>query len=339
MLTLADINAAQQRVAPYVHKTPVLTSHLLNQWLGHNVYFKVESLQKVGAFKARGACNALAWLKEQEQLPKHIVANSSGNHAQAVAWAAAQFQIPATIFMPTNVSKIKAQATKSYGANVVLCNTRQEADERVADAAEQTGFYWLPPYNHEQIICGQGTCALEALQQQPDIDAVFAPCGGGGLLSGTYIATNGIAEQQHKQIKVIGVEPLIANDAACSLRENKIMTLSDTPSTLADGAKTLSVGSLTFEYLKKLDGFYEVEERAIAYWTQWLNHLLKVRIEPTSAMSMAAAVRWLKTHDAAQASSKPLNLLIIISGGNIDQKTMQTIWQTDYLTTLPQEFS
>ncbi|MEM9363969.1 MAG: serine/threonine dehydratase [Bacteroidota bacterium] len=324
-LVLKDIGRAKERIAPYTTNTPILTSSLLNDWLGHEVFFKCENFQKIGAFKARGGVNAVSWLLETGQKPKKLVANSSGNHAQAMAFAGKQFNIPTTIFMPEYSSQVKIQATRSYGAEVVLSKDRNITDKLVQEAAKEDGAYWIPPFNHEQVICGQGTSALEALSELDAIDAVFAPCGGGGLVSGTYVATKGLVPKA----EVIGVEPLNANDAAESLRKGSIQKLSAIPDTLADGAMTMAVGEITFEYLKQLDGFYEIEEEYIIYWTQWLTHLLKCRLEPTCAMPMEAVRRWLKGKKSKQ------RVLMIVSGGNVDQPTTQKIWQKDYLSNIP----
>ncbi|MEP4946983.1 MAG: serine/threonine dehydratase [Flavobacteriaceae bacterium] len=326
--SLKDIENAKKRITPYINETPILTSSLLNTWLGHEIFFKAECFQKIGAFKARGACNTLAWLLERGERPDHIVANSSGNHSQAVAYAARHFKIPATIFMPNYSSQVKISATQSYGAKVVLCESRDIADEKVREAAEQDGAYWIPPYNHEQVVCGQGTAVYEALTDLQDIDAVFAPCGGGGLLSGSLIASRGLSPST----KVIGVEPLNANDAAESLRSGTIQHLNEVPDTLADGAMTMAVGNVTFEYLKQLDEFYEIEEDYLIYWTQWLTHLLKCRIEPTCAMPMEAIRRWLRTQKTKQ------RVLMVISGGNIDQQTTNKIWERNCLETTPSLF-
>ncbi|MAU26877.1 MAG: serine/threonine dehydratase [Muricauda sp.] len=324
-LNLEDIQAAKRRIDPYIKQTPILYSSLLNKWLGHDIYFKCENFQKIGAFKVRGGVNTVSWLIENNNRPKHIVANSSGNHAQAVAYAAKQFNIPATIYMPNYSSKVKVQATKGYGAEVLLSETRDITDVKVQEAATKEGTYWIPPYNHEQVICGQGTAVYEALTELGEVNAVFAPCGGGGLLSGSLIASRGLSPKT----RVIGVEPLNANDAAESLRKGSIQRLSSVPDTLADGAMTMAVGDITFEYLKKLDGFYEIEEMFLAYWTQWLTHLLKCRIEPTCAMTMEAVRRWLKTRQSKQ------KVLVVISGGNVDQATTQRIWAEDFLQLLP----
>lgn len=325
MLNIEDIKRAKKRIDNHINETPVLSSSLLNNWLGHEIFFKAECLQKVGAFKARGACNTISWLIENNLRPERIISNSSGNHAQAVAWAARQFNIPATIFMPAYSSKVKIQATESYGAQVELCENRNIADERVKQASTDKGTYWIPPFNHNQVISGQGTAAYEALKQTDNIDAVFASCGGGGLLSGTIIATRFISPKT----KIIGVEPLNANDAAQSLRMNSIQKLPSVPETIADGAMTMAIGDITFEYLKLLDEMYEIEESKILYWTQWLTHLLKLHVEPTSAMTMEGVYQWLKV----QKTKK--RVMVILSGGNIDYETQLTIWKENYLDIRP----
>ncbi|MFQ3251084.1 serine/threonine dehydratase [Glaciecola sp.] len=329
MVSIADIEAAQARISSIVKQTPIYESRLLNHWLGHQVFFKAECLQRTGAFKLRGATNVLAKLHETNELPSRVVANSSGNHAQAVAFACGQFGIPVDIYCADTISPIKAAATEFYGAKIHKFASRDEADLAVAEAGKQEGTLWIPPFNHPDIIAGQGTATLEALQQleASDVapDAVFAPCGGGGLLSGAIIAT----KAKLPNAEVVGAEPLNANDAARSLQSGKIERLEGTPNTLADGAATPSIGELTFEVLQQIDDFYEVEEEQIAYWTQWLHHLLKLHIEPTCAMTMAAVAAWL--------SDKPANqkVLVILSGGNISQASMQKIWQQDYLTQPP----
>jgi threonine dehydratase len=324
-LTISDLQSAAERIQPYINTTPILSSQLLDTWLGHKILFKAECFQKTGAFKLRGALNTLLKAKENGQLGNQVVASSSGNHAQAVAYAARILGVKATIYSAQNISAVKAAATQFYGATLDLSPTRKEADEKVALAAKQPGVMWIPPFNHEDIIAGQGTAMLEALQQTGQVDAVFAPVGGGGLVSGCLIGSKAL----YPQTQVIGVEPLEANDAAESLRSGKIVSLTTQPNTLADGAATLSVGEKTFPQLKKLDGFYEVDERHIAYWTQWLQHLLKIHVEPTCAMSMSAVTQWLQT----QSSQK--TVLVMLSGGNIDQQKMLKIWQDNHLQQVP----
>ncbi len=320
-----DIAKASERISPYINNTPILKSSLLNEWLGHDIYFKHEGTQKIGAFKARGALNTLLSLKEKGELPDRVVAYSSGNHAQAVAWASGIVGIKATIYIPSFASEIKKQATRSYGAEIVETDTRQEA-ERLGAEEMDNGAFLLPPYDHDDVICGQGTACFEALNEMTDKpQAVFAPCGGGGLISGTLLATKLLSPES----EIYAGEPEIANDAHISYKTGRIVRLNDTPPTIADGVRTLSISERTLKYIKQLDGFYEVSEDEIIYWTQWLTHLLKVTIEPTSAISMASAAKWLRTQNSQQ------KILLILSGGNISADTYRQIWAKDYINNQP----
>lgn len=317
------VKEAYDRIASHIKKTPNLHSTLLNQFLKHEIRFKFEGFQTTGAFKARGALNTLLALKEQGCLPKEVVAFSSGNHAQAVAWAGRKLRVNTTIFLPSFTSKIKQQATESYGAKVINTENRIEAEERCAEMASK-GAYFIHPYDNDMVIAGQGTACLEALEDfKPK--AIFAPCGGGGLLSGTYLA----AQLLSLKSLVYAGEPAQANDAALSYREGKIVRFQDSPTTLADGARTLAISERTFHYLKKLKGFYEVTEKEIVYWTQWLSHLLKVAIEPTSALAMGAAYQWMREQ------TEPQKILVIISGGNIAPEAYQAIWKENHLEKIP----
>ena len=187
-LGLADVRAAAARLQGVVRRTPLLTSPLLDAALGHEVYVKPEGLQHTGAFKVRGAYNTLAWMQERGELPQHVVSFSSGNHAQAVAWAAKRFGIRATIYMPEGVAEVKRRATEAWGAAVELRPERAQAEAEAAEAATAPGCALLPPYDHPQVVCGQGTAALEAIEDGGRFDAVFVPIGGGGLCSGTTLA-------------------------------------------------------------------------------------------------------------------------------------------------------
>lgn len=306
-LSLEDIQSAQNRIQNFITKTPILERHIDINGIKHKIFFKAENQQVTGAFKARGAVNAVLWLKETNALPKKIVAYSSGNHAQALAWVCQKLEVPCEIYMPQTVLKNKIQATKKYGAKVFLFPTRQEAED-AAMTEVNNGAYLIPPYDHDQVICGQGTACLEALNQiNESVDAIFAPCGGGGLLSGTLIVANAL----HPNTQVIGAEPLKANDAARSLRENKIFRWKDTPTTIADGARTLGISDKTFQYLKQLNAMYEISEEEITKWTTILQTEMDILCEPTSALAMAAAHKYLLVQ------TKPTNVLSIISGGNI----------------------
>ncbi|MFN3805960.1 serine/threonine dehydratase [Asticcacaulis sp.] len=319
-----DLLTAQARIAPFIHRTPLFQSDTLNKALGHSVIFKAENLQKIGAFKLRGAMNTLLALKEQGTLGRSVCAFSSGNHAQAVAYAARELGVKATIFIPKQASAVKIAATRACGADVVVTESRQIAEASVAELISK-GATFVHPYDNPYVIAGQGTACLEALQDGVEADAVFAPCGGGGLMSGTWLATR----LARPQAKVYACEPKMANDAHRSVQAGEIVRLSETPMTIADGVRTLAVSSRTLSYLQRLDGFYEVEEDEIVYWSQWLSHLLKLVIEPTCAMSMAGVVRWLQTQTERKT------VLVILSGGNISAETHQAIWGLDRLSLLP----
>ena len=318
------IEAAHQRISPYIHRTPLLQSKILNEFLGHKIIFKAESLQKIGAFKIRGALNTLLTLKEKNALPKSIVAFSSGNHAQAVAVAGKLLNIKTTIIMPSFTSSIKRQAAAYYGAEMIITTTRKEAEEKAAEM-EADGAFLIHPIDNDCEIAGQGTACYEALKDGANPAAIFATCGGGGLLSGTFLAKELLSPRS----LVFGGEPLQANDASLSYKAQKIIGFNESPPTIADGARALSISERTFHYIQQVDGFFEIDEETIIYWTQWLMHLLKITVEPTSAVAMAAAFAWLKTQKTEQ------EVLVILSGGNISPETYQKIWQKNYLEQLP----
>lgn len=323
-ITIDDIRAAARRIQPHLHRTPIFESHLLNDWLGHRVLFKCEMFQKIGAYKARGALNMLLKMQEEGKLPEKIAAFSSGNHAQAVAWGCSKLGIKPTIFVPANSSAIKRSAAESYGAEVIIASTRAEAERR-ASLAEEGGATLIPPYDHDDIIAGQGTVTLEALEDaNTTVDAVFTPVGGGGLISGATIVS-----KSKGGIKVFAGEPIQANDAAQSLRDGKIFRFEQAPETVADGARTLGISERTFKYIKQCDGIFEITEQEIMYWTQWIMHLLKVTCEPSSALSMCAAFRWLETQTETKTA------MVILSGGNISDESYRQIWHKNYLETIP----
>lgn len=318
------VNEAHKRIAPFIKRTPLIQSSLLNEWLGHDIIFKAEGHQTTGAFKLRGALNCLLSLKEQDKLPQEIVAFSSGSHAQGVALAAKLTGIKATIFMPSFTSTIKQQAAISYGAKLYITNSRIEAEERAGEL-EKKGAYIIHPFDNDMIIAGQGTVCLESLQDTKNIDAIFAPCGGGGLLSGIYLAK----ELLSKNSLLYAGEPLLANDATRSYKTGKIFRFSDSPPSIADGVRSLSISDRTFHYLKKINGFMEVAEEEIIYWTQWLTHLLKTSVEPTAAVAMAATAKWLNTQKTRQ------RVLVMLSGGNISPETYRTVWENNCLDKVP----
>ncbi len=322
--SLKDIEKAFERVKNFVHHTPILSSDRLNKALGHKLYFKGEHLQKMGAFKARGAFNAVSLLKEQNLLQKKLITYSSGNHSQAMAWVAKQFSIPIDIYMTSSTSKAKVQSTKDCGAHVIFKNTRPEIEKAYLEAESEGN---LISCNNEYVIQGQGTACYEALKelQNENISAVFAPLGGGSLLSGSIIAARGL----NPNIKIFGSEPVIANDGVRSLREGTVFKWPDSPPTIADGVRSLSITKAAWPYIKTIDKIFEIEEEEIIYWTQWVSHLLKAHIEPTSALGMGAAFRWLVNQKTQQS------VLIILSGGNFDSTTAQKIWEKEWLTLHP----
>ncbi|MCC8369958.1 MAG: serine/threonine dehydratase [Rickettsia endosymbiont of Stiretrus anchorago] len=320
-----NVATAHNRIKQYLHLTPMVHSESLNEMLGHEVFFKVESLQKTGAFKVRGVLNHLLELKEQGKLPEKIVGYSTGNHGIGLAYAGKILGIKARIYLPLNTSRVKQQAVIHYGGEVIYTDTRQEAEEK-AKLDEMQGFYYMHPSDSDSTIAGAGTLCYEALQQLGfSPDAIFASCGGGGLISGSYLAKELISPTS----LLIGSEPLSANDAYLSVKNNDIFRFKDSPNTIADGLKTLSVSARTFEYFKKLDHFYLAEEYEIYYWTAWLTHLLKVICEPSSSINMASVVNWLKTQ------TTPKKLLVLISGGNIDPILYNELWKEEYLTVPP----
>jgi threonine dehydratase len=342
MMEPSVIKAAYARIKEKINHTPLLTCSLLNERLSAEIYFKFEGMQKVGAFKARGALNTILALQEKGQLPHSVVAYSSGNHAQAVAWAAHSLGIKATIVIPKTASPIKIAATRGYGADVVLAENRQEA-ETLAESYQSETCLLIPPYDHDDVISGQGTAVFEAWEDvrsqegpETEYDAVFAPVGGGGLISGAFLATRCFSTD----CQVYGAEPLIANDAARSYQTGSIQSFEVSPMTIADGTRTLHISERTFQYIKKLDGFYEISEENIIYWTQWLAHLLKINLEPTAALGMAAAFQWLKEQRQKESGNEIQNekkkkILVMLSGGNTDPSTYCQIWAKNHLNDWP----
>lgn len=306
MLTLEDIQAAHERIESYVVKTPVMTSTTLDRLTGCSVYLKCENFQRVGAFKFRGALNALSLLNSEEK-EKGVIAHSSGNHAQAVALAAQLLDIKATIVMPSDSTPVKVQATRGYGADVVLC--RPTLESRVSTTEElisKHGFTLVHPYNDLRVIAGAGTAALELIDEVGCLDIMMTPVGGGGLLSGTSIATKGLC---HDSLVIAG-EPKNADDAYRSFRDREFYP-SVNPNTFADGLRT-SLGENTFEIiLDMVDDITTVTEREILEAMKFLWERMKLVVEPSGAVPLAAL---LKTKDGLVNEK----IGIIISGGNID---------------------
>lgn len=331
MIDKEIIEKAYQRIKPYIKHTPIVSSERLNQLLGHEIIFKAESMQITGAFKVRGVLNTILSLKEADSLPKKLVAYSSGNHARAIAWAGPTIaHIDTEVYMHKSTSISKQEAIRALGANLIVTETRIAAEQTAREVGAQPGNYFMHPSDNDLVIAGASTLAYEALDQLETMpDAIFAACGGGALLSGTYLGTKAHGDKT-KNCKIYAAEPTIANDAARSYKLGKIVGFDESPPTIADGLRTLKVSERTFKYLQKLDGFVEASEDEILYWSVWLHELLSdVPCEPTAALTMASAFNWLKTQ------TKPQKVLIMLSGGNIDKEVLNLLKSNQYLNTPP----
>lgn len=304
--TLDEIRQAAERIRPYAHRTPVLTCESLNQQVCAQVFLKCENLQKVGAFKFRGACNAVFSLSSADAA-RGVVAHSSGNHAQALALAAKLRGIPAYIVMPNNAPAVKKAAVAGYGGKITFCEPTLEAREHTqAQVIAATGAKAIHPYDNYQVIAGQGTAALELLQEVPDLDVIIAPVGGGGLLSGTAIATT----ETSPRIRVVAAEPELADDAFRSLAAGKIIP-STNPRTIADGLLT-SLGNLTFPIIQqRVEQVVTVSEATIIAAMRFTWERAKIIIEPSAAVALG--VLWERKIDLMG-----LRVGVILSGGNVD---------------------
>jgi threonine dehydratase len=305
-VTLDEIRQAAGRIHPYIHRTPMLTNESLNTNTGAQVFLKCENMQKVGAFKFRGACNAVFSLTEEEAT-RGVCTHSSGNHAQALALAAKMRGIPAYIVMPENAPSVKKNAVASYGGQITFCAPTLEAREAtLKQIYERIGANVVHPYNDERVIAGQGTAALELLEEVPDLDVILAPVGGGGLLSGTSIA----AAETKKDIRILGGEPEMADDAYRSVQSG-IIVPSINPKTIADGLLT-SLGSLTFPIIQeRVEQIVTVSEEGILEAMKFIWERAKIIIEPSAAV--AVGVLWEKKIDLTGS-----RVGVILSGGNVD---------------------
>ncbi|MDF0528491.1 threo-3-hydroxy-L-aspartate ammonia-lyase [Tsukamurella sp. 8F] len=304
--TLDDIRAAADRLAPVAHRTPVLTSSRIDDAVGASLFFKCENFQRAGAFKFRGAYNSVASLPDEVRA-HGVVAFSSGNHAQALALAARLHGIPATIVMPVDAPAGKRAATEGYGATVVEYDRYTQDREAIARrVAESTGATVIPPFDHPPVMAGQGTAALELLEETGPLDLLFCPLGGGGLLSGTLVATHGISPGT----SVFGVEPETGDDGLQSLAAGRIVTI-ETPRTIADGAQTPALGSHTFPVIARLAaGIVTATDDELISGVREFARTMKIVVEPTGALAFAAARR--------EAAGSSLRVGVIVSGGNAD---------------------
>lgn len=321
MVTYDDVEEAARRIEGVAHRTPVMTSSTLDGRLHARVFLKCENLQRMGAFKFRGAYNALSRLSEAERA-RGVVAYSSGNHAQAVGLASRLLGIAATIVMPTDAPGVKRRATEGYGARIVPYDPATENREDVARRfLGEGGPVLIPPFDHADVIAGQGTAARELLEDVGPLDLLLVPCGGGGLLSGSAIA----AKHLSPGCRVVGVEPETADDATRSFRTGTLHSVHN-PTTIADGARTPSLGQLTFPLVRRhVDDMVTVSDAELLRALRFLWERMKLVVEPTGALGLAAA--WCGRVDVAG-----MRVGVLLSGGNVDVPALAAL-----LRELPQE--
>ncbi|EGT0673297.1 threo-3-hydroxy-L-aspartate ammonia-lyase [Citrobacter werkmanii] len=309
-MTLPDYNdivAAAERIADYANKTPVMTSRTVNEEFGAEVFFKCENFQRMGAFKFRGAMNALRQFTPQQRAAG-VVTFSSGNHAQAIALSAKLLGIPATIIMPHDAPAAKVAATKGYGGNVVIYDRYTEDREKIGqNLAEKQGLTLIPPYDHPHVIAGQGTATKELIDEVGPLDALFVCLGGGGLLSGSALA----ARHLSPDCMIYGVEPEAGNDGQQSFRSGSIVHI-DTPKTIADGAQTQHLGQYTFAIIQQnVNDILTVSDTELVTAMKFIAERMKIVVEPTGCLGFAAA-------RARKSELQGKRIGIIISGGNVD---------------------
>jgi threo-3-hydroxy-L-aspartate ammonia-lyase len=316
MLTLEFIREARARIAPHVHRTPVMSSRAFNAAVGREVFFKCENFQRAGSFKMRGATNKILALGAEERA-RGVAAFSSGNHAQAVALAARDAGTRAVIVMPEDAPRSKVAATKGYGAEAVFYDRQRDDRETVArDVAERTGLVLVPPYDDYHVMAGQGTCALELLEEVGDLDAIVTPCGGGGLFAGASTAAKGI----NARVRCFGVEPETGDDTRQSFLTGERVTIPPPP-TIADGARVQSPGALTFPFVQRnAEDVLLVSDAELAEALKFLLFRLKILVEPTGALGVAALL----------FNKLPANIRrigVVISGGNVDADALARLVQ------------
>lgn len=309
--TADDVRRAARVLAGVTHRTPIVTSRTIDARVGGRVFFKCENVQRAGAFKFRGAYHALTQLSP-EQTRRGVVTYSSGNHAQAIALAGQILHIPRTIVMPSDAPAVKKAATLEYGATVVEYHRHRESRETIGQTlSTEHGLTLIPPYDHADVIAGQGTAALELFDEAGPLDLLLVPCGGGGLLSGSALIARDVAPA----CRVIGVEPAAGDDATRSFRTGTLQTVSD-PQTVADGARTSSLGALTFPLvLANVADMRTVDDETLLRTMFFLWERLKLVVEPTGALAAAALVDGAHTGTMATRGAR---IGVILSGGNVD---------------------
>lgn len=304
--SLDDLTDAHERIAPWIHRTPVLTCHALDERAGASLFFKCENFQKTGSFKARGAANAVFSLGD-DQAARGVATHSSGNHGQALARAARCRGMPATIVMPHTAPQPKIDAVRAYGGDVVFCEPTNTARQETLDAVvAESGAEFIPPYNDRRIIAGQASCALELLEDVPDLDTVIAPIGGGGLTSGTALA----CAHRAPGVSVYAGEPRAADDAFRSLGTGELQS-NDAPETIADGLKA-SLGDITWPIVQShVAGIMRVEEDEIVAAMRLIWQRMKIIVEPSCAVALAAIL-------SAGPQFAGQRVGVILTGGNVD---------------------
>ncbi|HEY0098942.1 MAG TPA: pyridoxal-phosphate dependent enzyme [Pyrinomonadaceae bacterium] len=318
MLTLDFIREAHARIRSRVHRTPVISSRAFNEAAGREVFFKCENFQRAGAFKMRGATNKILTLDAEERA-RGIVAFSSGNHAQAVALAARDAGARAVIVMPQDAPRAKVAATRGYGAEVIFYDRQRDDREAVTrDVAEREGLVLVPPYDDYYVMAGQGTCALELLEETAELDALVVPCGGGGLFAGASVAAKGI----RREILCFAVEPETGDDTRQSFRQGERVSIPPPP-TIADGARLESPGALTFPFVQQhAEDVLTVSDAELVEALKFLLFRLKILVEPTGALGVAAVL----------FNKLPANIRrigVVISGGNIDADALARLVQEE----------
>lgn len=315
LVTLDDIQAARERIAPYIHRTPLLRSAALSDRAAADLRFKAEHLQRSGSFKLRGALNKLLSLSEDEH-GRGVVAFSSGNHAQGVALAARLTGMKATIVMPSDAPTVKLEATRDYGATIVLYDRQREDREAIARRiAQERGAVLVPPFDDPLIIAGQGTIGLELAEQWPELELALIPVGGGGLISGIATALKGL----RPDVQVIGVEPAVADDARRSLEAGEIVRIAP-PKTVADGVATTAIGVLPFAIMRaNVDRIVTVSEDEIMRTLELVLTRMKQVVEPTGALSTAAAI-------FGKVDVRNRKVVSLLCGGNLDLQVLQQLY-------------
>ncbi|MCW5966876.1 MAG: threo-3-hydroxy-L-aspartate ammonia-lyase [Blastocatellales bacterium] len=318
MLRFDDVLAAKERLRGAAHRTPVMTSRQFNEAAGCEVYFKCENLQRAGAFKFRGAYNALASLDEETR-KRGVIAYSSGNHAQAVALAAKMFGAPAVLVMPQDAPKAKAAATRDYGAEIVFYDRYTENRAGIgARIAAERGLTMIPPYDDYRVMAGQATAAVELIEDVPELDDLLVPTSGSGLLAGSAVAVRTL----RPGARVYGVEPEEGNDTLLSLRRGERITI-EVPRTIADGLQVTTPGELTFPIVRELvEDILLVSDREIIDAMRFMLERMKIVVEPSGAVG-AAAVRSRKTDFAGRRVG------VILSGGNVDMEKLSAYLKSD----------